>query len=115
MPLRPLDGGGPGVVRVDGIDRTADRLHAPLVELRLEPGHVAELSRADRREVTRVREENGPAVADPVVKADRPSVVTAAKSGPGCPHLRRIGFLMLRAAPGRCGPRNPGRGRSPGP
>src|SRR6185503_3105484 len=36
------------------------------------PGHVAQLGGADGREVLGVREENRPAVADPVMKADRP-------------------------------------------
>ena len=54
-----------------GIDREPDDLHAALVELGLDPGHVAELGRADRREVLRVREQHRPGVADPVVEADR--------------------------------------------
>jgi Ca2+:H+ antiporter len=56
-----------GFHRVDG---QADRLDAPPLELRLEPGHVAQLGGADRGEVTGMREEDGPAVADPVVEAD---------------------------------------------
>ena len=39
---------------------------------RLQPGHVAEFGRADRREILRVREQDRPAVADPVVEVDRP-------------------------------------------
>src|SRR6185436_11986274 len=45
-------------------------LAVALVELWLEPGHVAELGRAHRREVLRVREEDGPAIADPLVEVD---------------------------------------------
>jgi hypothetical protein len=40
------------------------------VELRLEPGHVAELRRAHRREVFRVREKHRPRVADPLVETN---------------------------------------------
>src|SRR5262249_43995634 len=43
-----------------------------LVELGLQPGHITELGGAYRGEVLRMREENRPAVADPVVKANRP-------------------------------------------
>ena len=42
---------GPGLVVIGGIDREADDLHVALLELGLNLGHVAELGRADRREV----------------------------------------------------------------
>ena len=42
------------------------------VEVRLDLRHVAELRRADRREVLRMREHHRPGVADPVVEADPP-------------------------------------------
>ncbi len=68
--LRLLDVLGPLLVVVDGVDGQADDLHVALVEFRLDAGHVAELCRADGREVTGVREEDGPGVADPVVEPD---------------------------------------------
>ncbi len=46
-------------------------LHVALLEFRLEPGHVAEFGGADRREILRVRKQDGPAVADPFVEIDR--------------------------------------------
>ena len=45
-------------------------LRVALVELRFELGHVAELGRADRREIFRVREQHRPRVADPLVEAN---------------------------------------------
>src|SRR6516162_968541 len=54
----------------DRIDAEPDDLAVALVELGLQPRHVAELGRADRREVLRVREQDGPAVADPFVEVD---------------------------------------------
>ena len=51
-------------------DRPSD-LHVALVELRLELRDRAELGRADRREVLRVREQHAPAVAEVVVEVDR--------------------------------------------
>ena len=56
---------------VDRIDAQPDDLGVALVELGLQPGHVAELGRADRREVLRMREQDRPAVADPLVELDR--------------------------------------------
>jgi len=70
VPLRVLDVLRPLRVRVDRIDRQADRLHAPPVELRLQPRHVAQLGRAHRGEVAGVREQDDPRVADPVVEVD---------------------------------------------
>src|SRR5262249_20752478 len=55
-----------------GVHRQANDLDTPLVKFRLDPGHVAELGRADRGEVLRVREQHGPGVPDPFVKLDRP-------------------------------------------
>src|SRR5215467_12572746 len=52
------------------VDRQTDNLDAPLVELRLDPGHVAKLGRAHWREVLGVREQDGPGIADPVVEAN---------------------------------------------
>src|SRR4029450_1138598 len=47
-------------------------LAVALVEFRLHPRHVTELSGANRCEVFRVREQDGPSIANPVVKIDRP-------------------------------------------
>ena len=55
---------------LDRVDADADDLDAALVELGLDPGHVAELGGADRGEVLGVREQHRPAVADPLVEAD---------------------------------------------
>ena len=56
---------------VERVDREADDLDVALLELGLDARHVAELRRADRREVLRVREQHRPRVADPVVELDR--------------------------------------------
>ena len=45
-------------------------LDVALGELGLDLGHVAELGRADGREVLRMGEEDRPLVADPLVKLD---------------------------------------------
>ena len=58
-------------MRVHRVDRQADELAVALGELRLHAGHVAQLGGAHWREVLRVREQTDPAVADPVVEADR--------------------------------------------
>jgi hypothetical protein len=60
-----------------GIDGEADDLGVPLVELRLQLGHVAELGGADRREILGVREEDRPAVAEPFMEIDLPWVSPA--------------------------------------
>ena len=62
----------PAGVLVDRVDREADDLDVTAVEVRLDLRHVAQLRRADRREVLRMREEHRPRVADPVVKVDAP-------------------------------------------
>ena len=56
---------------IDRIDAEADDLDAALVELRLDPRHVAELGRTHWREVLGVREHHAPGIAEPLVKADR--------------------------------------------
>ena len=48
------------LVALERIDAQADDLHVPAVELRLDPRHVAELGRADRREVLGMREQHAP-------------------------------------------------------
>ena len=65
-----LDVLGPLLVVADGVDGEPDDLRVALVELGLDRRHVAELGRADRREVARVREEHAPRVAEPVMKRD---------------------------------------------
>jgi len=65
-------------VLVGRIDGQPDDLHVPAVEFRLDLRHVAELGRADGSEVLRMREENRPRVADPVVELD--------------PAVRRVGL-----------------------
>src|SRR5262249_49961167 len=70
LALGLLDVLRPALVRRDRVDRQTDRLHVALVEFRLEPRDVAELGRAHGREVARMREEDGPARADPVVEFD---------------------------------------------
>ena len=72
---------GPLAVVFDGVDGEADDLGAALGELAFEAGHGAELGGADGGEVLGVREEDGPVVADPLVKVDGPWVVSAVKSG----------------------------------
>ena len=68
----------PVLVFVQRVDREADDLHAALLELGLDAGHVAELGRADRGEVFRVGEQDHPRAVDPVVEFD--------------PSFRRVGL-----------------------
>ena len=56
---------------LERVDRQAEDLHVALVELGLDLRHVAELGRAHRREVLRVREQHAPAVAEVLVELDR--------------------------------------------
>jgi hypothetical protein len=66
------DVGRPFGVILNRVDRKADHLDAALVEFRLEPGDRAQFGGADRREILGVREENGPVVADPLMKLNDP-------------------------------------------
>src|SRR5579863_6092103 len=66
-----LDIGDPLVVRRHIINADADRLDVALFELGLEPRDGAKLSRAYRGEVLRMREEDRPFVAEPLMKVDR--------------------------------------------
>ena len=68
--LRLLDVGRPARVPVDRIDAQADDLDVALFEFGFDLGHVAKLGGADRGEVLGVREQDGPGIADPVVKFD---------------------------------------------
>ena len=70
LSLRLLDVLRPAGMAVDRVDREPDHLDAPAVELGLDLRHVAELGRAHRRVVLRVRKHDRPGVADPVVEAD---------------------------------------------
>src|SRR5262249_26304887 len=67
---RVLDVLRPALMLVDGIDRQSDDLDTALVELGFDLGHIAQLGRADGRKVFRVREEHGPALANPLVKTN---------------------------------------------
>ena len=60
----------PRLVVGDGIHGKADDLAVAGGEVLREARHVAELGGADRREVLGVREQDGPAIADPVVEGD---------------------------------------------
>src|SRR5215472_18735128 len=64
--LRPL------LVIPERVDADPDDLAVALLELRRDPGHVAELGGAHRREVLRMGEQGRPAVADPLVELDGP-------------------------------------------
>ncbi len=66
-----LDVGEPALVIGDRIDRQADHLAVAPLKLRLEPGEIPELGRADRREVLWMRKQQAPGIADPLVEADR--------------------------------------------
>src|SRR6266403_4337279 len=50
------------------VDTEADHFGVAFGKLGLKAGHVAELSGAHRREVLRVREQDCPTIADPLVK-----------------------------------------------
>src|SRR3972149_3945413 len=68
--LRVLDVLRPLCVPVHGIDAQTDDLDPALVELGLDPCHIAELGGADRREVLGMREQNAPGIAEPFMEAD---------------------------------------------
>src|SRR5262244_2291467 len=55
---------------IDRVDAEPEDLGVALVELRLQARHVAELGGAHRREVLGMREQDGPAIADPIVEVD---------------------------------------------
>src|SRR5438094_3359632 len=66
--LRFLDVRGPSFMIAGRIDGQSDDLHVSAVELWLDPRHIAEFGRADRGEVLRVGEQDGPGVVDPVME-----------------------------------------------
>src|ERR1700722_14705108 len=70
--LSLLDVARPLLVLPGRVDRESDDLDVPPVELGLDLGHVAQLGRADRREVLRMREQDRPRVTDPLVEVNRP-------------------------------------------
>src|SRR5215831_5454022 len=53
-----------------GSTERPDDLDAAFVELGLDPGHVAELGRANRSEILRMREQHAPGAAHPFMKAN---------------------------------------------
>ena len=57
---------------IDRIDAEANNLHAALVELVLDAGHVAQFGGAHRREIFGMREHHAPGIAKPLVKANWP-------------------------------------------
>src|SRR5262245_55681202 len=70
MPLGLLDVLGPSLMVADRIDAETDDLAVPLVELRLQTRHVAELRGTDRCEVLGMGKKDGPPVTDPLVEVD---------------------------------------------
>ncbi len=68
--LRFFDVPGPLRVAAHRVHAQPDNFHVSLLEFRLQPGHVAELGRTDRREIFRVRKQNRPAVANPFMEVD---------------------------------------------
>jgi hypothetical protein len=68
--LRFLDILRPTRVIADRINAKPDDPAIALLELRHQPGHVAEFGRADRCEILWMGEQNRPAVADPLVQID---------------------------------------------
>jgi hypothetical protein len=65
-----LDVNRPAPVVVDGVRAEADHFRVASVEFRFQTGHVAQLRRADGREVLGMRKQNRPFLADPFVKLD---------------------------------------------
>src|ERR687888_1804930 len=104
MALRLLDVLRPTLVVAGGIHRKADDLDVPAVEVGLDLRHVAELGRADRREVLRMREQPRPRVADPVVKADRPLSGLRLKVRRRIANLNAHALLLFRRSRRRYGP-----------
>ena len=72
MTLGFLDILRPACVVADRVDAEPDDLAIALVELGLQPRHIAEFGRADRREIFRMREQDRPTIADPLMETDVP-------------------------------------------
>ena len=71
MTLGLFDVPGPLAVVGHGVDAQADDLAVALVEFGLQAGHVAQFRGAHRSKILRVRKQDRPPVADPLVKVDR--------------------------------------------
>jgi hypothetical protein len=56
------------------IDADSQEFTVALVELVLETGYGAELGGTDRREILRMRKQDRPSVADPLVEVDGPLI-----------------------------------------
>jgi hypothetical protein len=94
MTLRLLNVHGPFGMIFHWIDTQADDLRATLVELWLQPGHIAQLGRANRGEVLGMREEDRPAIPNPTVEITVPGVVWAVKFGASELILSDIGSFL---------------------
>src|SRR3546814_9371400 len=70
LPLGGFDVLFPAAVRVDRIDRQADRLHAALVPFGAQAGDLAQFGRADRGEILWMAEEQPPGRPEQFVKAN---------------------------------------------
>ena len=70
VPLRRLDVLRPLLVIGDRVDADAEDLAVALGELVVQAGHRAQFGGAHRGEILRVRTEDGPAVADPLMEVD---------------------------------------------
>lgn len=79
-------------IEMEGATNQADHLDAPLIELILKLGKSAEFGGADGGEVGRVREENGPAVANEFVEIDL-------AVGGGCLEIRSYSILGHNLTP----------------
>ncbi len=70
MALRLFDVHGPLAVAAHRVHAQPDDLAIAFLEFRLQPGHVAEFRGAHRSKVLGMREQDGPAGADPFVEVD---------------------------------------------
>ena len=70
MALGFLDILGPFLVIGHGINAQTDYLAVPLGEFRFEIRHVAELGRANRGKILRMRKQNSPPVPNPFMEID---------------------------------------------
>src|SRR3546814_14693784 len=91
-----LDVLAPALVVLDAVDRQADDLDVALVPLRLQGGYAPELGGADRRVVLGVREEDGPAVALPLVEVDGALGAVSGEVGSFVSQANEIGRASCR-------------------
>ena len=68
--LRVVDVIDPLFVLLNRVNADRDRLYASLSKFALERSGFAQFSRADRREICAVREQNDPRISSPLVKVD---------------------------------------------